>query len=188
MRRSLAYVLSFLVLTAVMLPAQQMDDPASKEDVQKLLDVMQSRKLTAAIFDVLKQQMPGMVSSLITKNLPTATAEEKDKVQIFVSNMYQKMFDSMPIEEMAAATIPIYQRHFTHADIQQLVQFYSSPIGQKVITELPRVTTEAMQAQNPLLQNWIRGRLAEIQKDAEEFARSMRHKREIPESLKHDSL
>ena len=60
--------------------------------------------------------------------------------------------------------VPIYQRHFSAADIQGLLKFYRSPLGKKVITEMPATMSEGMQ----LGQDWGRERaqamLADLQK------------------------
>jgi hypothetical protein len=42
--------------------------------------------------------------------------------------------------------IPIYQRHFTKTDIDAMSTFYGSPTGQKMMREMPQLTTESMQA------------------------------------------
>jgi hypothetical protein len=48
--------------------------------------------------------------------------------------------------------IPIYQRHFTKAEIDALIAFYSSPPGQKFLHEMPAVTSETMRAVYPRIQ------------------------------------
>ena len=40
----------------------------------------------------------------------------------------------------------VSDRHFSSAELRQLISFYQSPIGQKIITELPAVTQESMEA------------------------------------------
>jgi uncharacterized protein len=42
--------------------------------------------------------------------------------------------------------IPIYQKHFSKTDIEAMTTFYGSPTGQKMMQEMPVLTTEAMQA------------------------------------------
>jgi hypothetical protein len=41
--------------------------------------------------------------------------------------------------------VPVYQKHFTAEDIDGLLKFYRSPLGQKVITEMPSTMAEGMQ-------------------------------------------
>jgi len=37
-----------------------------------------------------------------------------------------------------------YDRHFTHDDIKGMLQFYSTPLGQKIISTMPKLTEEMM--------------------------------------------
>jgi uncharacterized protein len=47
-------------------------------------------------------------------------------------------------DELVALFIPIYERHFTADELRQLLAFYRTPIGQKLIAEQPAVAQEAM--------------------------------------------
>jgi hypothetical protein len=42
--------------------------------------------------------------------------------------------------------IPIYSRHFSEQDLDGLIAFYRTPLGQKVIHEMPATMTECMAA------------------------------------------
>ncbi len=52
---------------------------------------------------------------------------------------------------MLQATIPVYQKHWTKADVDAMVAFYSTPTGQKMLKELPATMAEAMQAITPIM-------------------------------------
>ena len=49
------------------------------------------------------------------------------------------------MKELTDEMIPVYQRHFTAADVDGLLKFYQSPLGKKVVTEMPATMTEGMQ-------------------------------------------
>jgi len=42
--------------------------------------------------------------------------------------------------------VPIYQKHLTKSDLDAILAFYSSPIGQKLQREQPAMMQEGMQA------------------------------------------
>jgi len=42
--------------------------------------------------------------------------------------------------------VPIYDKHFSHEDVKELIKFYQSPIGQKLVREQPGIVTESMAA------------------------------------------
>ncbi|NLT51459.1 MAG: DUF2059 domain-containing protein [Ignavibacteria bacterium] len=48
-------------------------------------------------------------------------------------------------DELINILIPIYVKNFTLAEMNEIIAFYKSPIGQKVINKMPAVMQEAMQ-------------------------------------------
>jgi uncharacterized protein len=72
-------------------------------------------------------------------------------------NYFQKNLPSVPDifwkefmsevspNELVDMVIPIYDKHFTHDDIKELIKFYSSPIGKKFIKVQPQLTYESME-------------------------------------------
>ena len=55
------------------------------------------------------------------------------------------LFKDMPIDEMIDAMVPIYQKHLTKEDLDAILSFYSSPVGQKLQREQPAMMQETMQ-------------------------------------------
>ena len=68
-----------------------------------------------------------------------------------MSGIMDDMLNNMPLDEMMQSMVPVYQKHFTHGDIDALIAFYSAPIGQKVLREMPAITAEAMQSMMPIM-------------------------------------
>ncbi len=50
------------------------------------------------------------------------------------------------INEFIEMIIPIYDKHFTHEEIKQLIAFYESPIGKKMIKVQPQLMMDSMTA------------------------------------------
>jgi hypothetical protein len=83
---------------------------------------------------------------------------------------FQKAFPNVPqsfwndflkgvnADELNDLAIESYDKHFTHDDIRQLIEFYNSPIGRKMTAELPSISKECMAAG----QKWGRARGEEI--------------------------
>ncbi len=61
----------------------------------------------------------------------------------------------MPIDEITQAMIPAYQQHFSKSDIEAMNAFYSSPVGQKVLQQLPAVMQEGSQAAMPIMSKYL---------------------------------
>src|SRR5690242_1333034 len=49
-------------------------------------------------------------------------------------------------DELIDLVIPIYDKYYTHDEIQELMRFYQSPVGQKTIKVLPKLSAEAIDA------------------------------------------
>ena len=49
-------------------------------------------------------------------------------------------------DEMTELTYEIWNRHFTHQEIRDLIRFYESPTGQKIIRETPALQQESLAA------------------------------------------
>jgi hypothetical protein len=78
----------------------------------------------------------------------------------------------MPTDEIVDAMIPAYQNHFTHGDIQAMNAFYSSPVGQKVLEQLPAVMQEGMQAAMPIMGKYVTQWKERMQEDVKELEKS----------------
>jgi hypothetical protein len=72
-----------------------------------------------------------------------------------MKKMMDELLKGMPFEDMTQAMIPAYQKHFNHGDIAAMNAFYSSPVGQKVLEELPAVTQEGLQQMMPMLSKYL---------------------------------
>lgn len=174
MKRCLAVILCLALLPAAAAFAQQANDPATKEDVQKLFEVTHSRGQFAAVIDVMKRQLPALTKSVMEKQLPNATPEQIARMNAFANEMMAKMFQNMPYGELMQAMVPAYQHHFTHGEIQELIRFDSSPLGQKFIAQMPAIMAEYMQAATPVMQKWMQGYLEDMKASAEEYAKKLK--------------
>jgi hypothetical protein len=60
-----------------------------------------------------------------------------------VAAVVHKEYDSRS-NELVDATARIYATHFTEPELKQLLAFYQSPLGQKMVAEDPKVIDESM--------------------------------------------
>ena len=80
-----------------------------------------------------------------------------------------KKFATMPFDELLQAAMPAYQHHFTHAEMQELIQFYSTPLGKKLLAEMPAMMAEYLQAATPVMQKWMKAQMADLKASAEKM-------------------
>jgi hypothetical protein len=116
-------------------------DRASREDVLKYLDALHVRRTMDQMMEGMKKQMKaGMVEGFKHK-LPDATPEQLAKA----TSLFDDVFTEINTDEMIEAIIPIYQEHISKADLQQVLAFYQSPVGQRLLAEQPAMMQESMQ-------------------------------------------
>jgi len=133
--------------------AQQnaVDAPATKEDIQKYLQIMHSREMMGKMADAMTKPMHQMIHEQYLKR--------KDKLPAdFESRMNKQMdeeFKNMPWDEILDALVPVYQKHLTKGDVDALVAFYSTPTGQKLIKEMPQILAESMQDMMPIMRKHV---------------------------------
>ena len=143
-----------ILVTAIVFPAvgwsQQNanDAPATAEDVQRYFQVVHAREMTKQMLDAVTRQIRQMTHEQVLKNGANVPPDCEERV----NRMTDEMLRNFPVDEIIKATIPVYQKHWTKGDIEALIAFYSTPTGQKVLTELPATIAEAMQASAPIIQ------------------------------------
>lgn len=71
-------------------------------------------------------------------------------------------------QQLIDAVVGIYAKHFTDNEIRQLIRFYGTPLGQKIIRTMPAIARESMAAGEAVMMP-LRGEL--IDKIRENFAR-----------------
>ena len=112
-------------------------DPSKEADIRRLMSLTN--------FDVLIRQtmngMEGNIKTLMTNALPPG--EYRDKlVDLFI----KKFRSNLRTNELADRAIPVYDRHYSSSEIKELIRFYETPVGQKLLKELPAVSAELQQA------------------------------------------
>src|SRR6202171_1811086 len=163
----------FVLATVVLLCASSIgfarqdaaDSPATKEDVQRYLEVMQSREMMTKMIDAMMKPMHQMMHEQYEKDKDKLPADFEARMNKVLNN-YMKNF---PWDDVLQAMVPVYQKHFTKGDINHLVAFYSSATGQKVVRELPAISAEAMQSMMPILRQKMDVMTKDVQQQVAEM-------------------
>ena len=184
MKHCLALILCLAFLSSAPAFAQQPGDPASKEDVQRLFDAMRVRKQLDAVMELVKKQLPTLSNAAMDKQMPNATPEQKAMLDQLAIQQIQKMYEKLPLDELMQAVLPVYRQHFTHGEIQEITRFYSSPAGQKLLSQMPTITLESLKAAAPILQQWVIVEGAEIKASADEYSNKLKELNPQPQKKK----
>jgi len=112
-------------------------DPAKDADIRALLELVGARD---QVQDSVRQSAEQYRERLL------ATLPGNEKGQMFVNTTideYEKKYDFDRVNEQL---ILLYNRHYTAGEIKGLLQFYGSPLGQKVAAESPKIFREIQEA------------------------------------------
>ena len=160
-----------LLLAASMTFAQQPspgDAPATKEDIQHLFDVMQIHQQMHQVMDAMMKQQSTLIHETLKKRYPQSSADRIARADQLIAETMK----DMPMDAMLDDMIPIYQRHFSKTDIDAMSTFYASPTGQKMMREMPALTSESMQVSYARMQKQVDA----IQQRAEQIVKEDQEK------------
>src|ERR1700740_882103 len=108
-------------------------DPAKDADIRALLDLVGARDQV--------QDSVRLTAEQYRENL-LASVPNNEKGQAFVNttlNEYVKRYD---VDRVNEQLVVLYDRHYSDEEIKGLLQFYGSPLGQKVAAESPKIFRE----------------------------------------------
>jgi uncharacterized protein len=113
-------------------PAEKLD-PAKETAVRHLLEITGGAKEGENI----NEGMTGRVKEVMTRALPA------DQLPKFMDTFTQKFTASAPPSAVTDAVVKIYAQHFSMEDIQGITKFYESPVGQRMVKEMPDVARDS---------------------------------------------
>ena len=127
------FALMLLVVTTTF--SQDRDD-----DIKSLLALTGSGKLAVQMMDQIILQMGKLFPQVPEK-------------------VWEEFRSRASVNDFVAIAVPIYRKHYSQEEIQQLLAFYRTPLGQKVIAETPAILQESMAAGREwgesIAQDWI---------------------------------
>ena len=169
MRRFLiALLLAFAFACTGFAQQSDADAPASRADIERYLEVTHSRQMVRQMTDAMLRPMHQMLHDQYMREKDKLPADFEERMNRHIDEMVK----SLPWDDMIDAMIPAYQKHFTKGDMNALVTFYGSQKGQKILHELPAVTSEAMQAMMPLMRKQMDAMNSQIQAEVAEMIKN----------------
>lgn len=134
-------------------------DEEKKQVIKELLDVSGSDKIATIMGQASSQQ----ILSVIKAQNPETPQKVFDIIDEEVMKLFEEEIASGSFHEMI---YPIYDEKFTAEELKEVIKFYKTPVGAKVLKELPDITQKAMVAGqswglslSPKIQSRVRDRL-----------------------------
>lgn len=132
-----------LVLLSIITIAFVMGSMAQDKisDIKRLLEVMNSEQMSEAMLNSMVPVLKQQINSRIKEN------SAKKKIDKMMDDFTDAMMEEM--KELSrklndVELVNIYDKHFTQGEIQDLIEFYESPTGKKILEKNPEITKELM--------------------------------------------
>jgi len=140
-------------------------DQAKEADIRSLMELLGARDLVQEGANTAIEQ---------SREKLLATVPNNEQGQAFVNafaTSYEKRFE---VDQVTDQLVAVYDKHYTDDEIKGLLQFYGSPLGQKVAAEMPKISREIQAAVRVASSKAAREALAEMKKQNPEIGQSAR--------------
>ncbi len=147
-------LLSVLVTLVSNVTFAQEIAPAKKKAIKELIEISGAKQMgsqfskffVSQMTMVLKQSKPGLPDRAfeIIKEVVNETVDKEIKSETLVNLLS-----------------PVYNKYYSVGEINEIIKFYKTPVGSKLVKTMPDVTRESMQ----IGQKWGQGLGFSIQKE-----------------------
>lgn len=145
-----AAILAFATLALPHPAAAQTIDPAFEQDIKKMLEVTGAMRLGEQMSGAILQQMSQSMRQS-NPNIPPRMFEIATEV---TQALFVKEFPSL-----LPRLVATYARVLTHEEVKQLLAFYATPLGKRMIEVMPALQQGGAQAG----QEWAQQLLPQLQ-------------------------
>ena len=116
-------------------------DPVKEKEIRSLLELVGAR-------DAIQDASSAATEQYQQKVIETSANNERAHViaSAYLADFqkeFQKKFDA---DAVTGQLVGIYDKHFTEDEIRDLLEFYGSPLGQKVAAEMPKISRESQRS------------------------------------------
>jgi hypothetical protein len=140
-------------------------DPGKEADIRSLMELIGVRD---QVQDVIGNSAEQFREKLL------ASVPNNDQGQAFVNTWataYQKKYD---VDQVLDQLVVIYDQHYSEDEVRGLLQFYGSPLGQKVAAEMPKIAREVQTASREASTKAARESLQAVKAQNPEIGRAAR--------------
>lgn len=140
-------------------------DPVKEADIRALMELVGARDLVQDSLTTSSEQYRDKLLSTVPNN---------EKGQAFINafiTSYENKYDADQVTEQLVA---IYDKHYSDEEIKGLLQFYGSPLGQKVAAEMPKINRETQAASRTASSKAAREALAMVKEQNPEVGQNAR--------------
>jgi hypothetical protein len=104
---------------------------------------------------------------------PSMSAEQKKQglehfekmMPAMVAQAHAVFSDPALVDQMVAEAVPLYANTYTVDEIRQLSAFYQSPLGRKMLANMPKLMAQSMEISNRVMMPRIQKLMTQTMQD-----------------------
>ncbi|VXD18241.1 conserved exported hypothetical protein [Planktothrix serta PCC 8927] len=146
---------------------QLSQQPVSEEKrqlIKELIELTGGEKMFRNVSQITSVQMQQEINGILQSIIPeTSGISEAKKAEMIneinqdmnriVTQYNQRLMEQLDFNKiMETVYYPLYDKYFTEADLQAMIDFYNTPTGKKTITVMPELLVESMQRVSQIIQ------------------------------------
>jgi hypothetical protein len=159
------FTLSLIVLVLVCSIGTSVSAESSRDSVEKLLLLTKQDQIINQTFEQFK---PLILQQFQQMSL---TKEQSQIIDKYMGKMLDVMKEEMNWDQIKGDFIQIYTSVYTEEEIQEMIKFYQSPVGRKLIEKTPLIVQQSM----ALSQKYVQNILPKIQELTQEMAEEIKN-------------
>lgn len=141
-------------------------DPAKEADIRRLLEVTGTTTLMEQVMDNMQKSL----KPVLTSSFPPGEYREQ-----LVDLFFEKFRSKLDTKRLIDLAVVRYDEQFSDEDIKGLISFYGTPLGQKAVSVLPKLTIELQQDGQALGQKMGRDSMVEVLAEHPELAKALQN-------------
>ena len=141
-------------------------DPAKEADIRRLLEATGTTTLMQQVMDNMQKSL----KPVLTNSFPPGEYREK-----LVDLFFEKFRSKLNTKRLVDLAVIRYDEQFSDEDIKGLISFYETPLGQKAVSALPKLTIELQQDGQTLGQQMGRESMIEVLAEHPELAKALQN-------------
>jgi uncharacterized protein len=146
-------------------------DPAKDADIRALLELVGAR-------DMVQDSVKLSAEQYREKLFPTLPNSARGQAFLeAVISGYEKKFDT---EQVIEQLVVIYDKHYSEDEIKGMLQFYGTPLGQKVAAEMPKISREIQGATRAATWKAVKDALEQARQQDPEVGQNARLSSSVP--------
>lgn len=108
-------------------------DPAKEAAIRQLIDLTGAKALASQMMDEMQKNLKPVMANA----LPAGDYREK-----LIDLFFEKFRSKADLQKLIDLAVPLYDKYLSEEEIKGLIQFYSTPLGRKTLSVLPKLMGE----------------------------------------------